>query len=318
IDFVNFYPYSVAKMAGLTGVKARGKGVGLVISPWNFPIAIPTGGVAASLAAGNTVILKPAEASILSAYRLCQCFWDAGISKNTLQFVPGRGSVVGEHMIPSRDIDFTIFTGGEQTAYRIIKARPDIHLSAETGGKDATIVTAMADRDQAIGHVMASAFHNSGQKCSATSLLVLEQELFDDEEYKRQIKEAAESMPTGSVWDFGNRIGTLSDLPAGELEKALSYLDEGEEWLVKPDYADRGNPYMLSGKRRSLPAISTSTAARRGPSCCDSPSAACENRRSAAGRKRAVSTTSASSWTLPTMRRIFTNPVRPITLTGCA
>ncbi|MEJ2499875.1 MAG: proline dehydrogenase family protein, partial [Campylobacterales bacterium] len=245
IDFVNFYPYSVAKMAGLTGVKARGKGVGLVISPWNFPIAIPTGGVAASLAAGNTVILKPAEASILSAYRLCQCFWDAGVSKNTLQFVPGRGSVVGEHMIPSRDIDFTIFTGGEQTAYRIIKARPDIHLSAETGGKDATIVTAMADRDQAIGHVMASAFHNSGQKCSATSLLVLEQELFDDEEYKRQIKEAAESMPTGSVWDFGNRIGTLSDLPAGELEKALSYLDEGEEWLVKPDYADRGNPYML-------------------------------------------------------------------------
>ena len=245
IDFVNFYPYSVAKMAGLTGVEARGKGVGLVISPWNFPIAIPAGGVAASLAAGNTVILKPAEASILSAYRLCQCFWDAGISKNTLQFIPGRGSVVGEHMIPSKEIDFTIFTGGEQTAQRIIKARPDIHLSAETGGKDATIVTAMADRDQAIGHVMASAFHNSGQKCSATSLLVLEKELFDDEEYKRQIKEAAESMCTGSVWDFSNRIGTLSDRPAGKLEIALTYLDEGEEWLVKPDYADRDNPYML-------------------------------------------------------------------------
>jgi RHH-type transcriptional regulator, proline utilization regulon repressor / proline dehydrogenase / delta 1-pyrroline-5-carboxylate dehydrogenase len=245
VDFVNFYPYSVVKLAGLTGIAAEGKGVGLVISPWNFPIAIPAGGVAAALAAGNTVILKPAEASILSAYRLCQCFWDAGISKNTLQFIPGRGSQVGEHMIPSEAIDFTIFTGGEETAQRIIKARPDIHLSAETGGKDATIVTAMADRDQAIGHVMASAFHNSGQKCSATSLLVLEKELYDDEAYKRQIKEAAESMQTGSVWDFANRVGTLSDRPAGKLEKALDYLDDGEEWLVKPGFADRGNPYIL-------------------------------------------------------------------------
>ncbi|MGC9351232.1 MAG: bifunctional proline dehydrogenase/L-glutamate gamma-semialdehyde dehydrogenase, partial [Sulfurovum sp.] len=245
VDFANFYPYSVTKLSGLTGVKAAGKGVGLVISPWNFPIAIPVGGVAASLAAGNTVILKPAEDAILCGYRLCQCFWDAGVSRNTLQFIPGRGSVVGEHMIPSRDIDFTIFTGGEDTAYRIIKSRPDIQLSAETGGKDATIVTAMADRDQALGHVMASAFHNSGQKCSATSLLVLEKELYDDESYKNQIKEAAESMQTGSVWDFSNRIGTLSNLPAGKLEKSLSYLDEGEEWLVKPDFADKGNPYML-------------------------------------------------------------------------
>ncbi|WP_345970635.1 bifunctional proline dehydrogenase/L-glutamate gamma-semialdehyde dehydrogenase [Sulfurimonas sp. HSL1-6] len=246
IDFVNFYPYSVTKLAGLTGVEAKGKGVGLVISPWNFPVAIPTGGIAAALAAGNTVILKPAEASILTAYRLCQCFWEAGVSMNTLQFIPGRGSAVGEHMIPSKAIDFTIFTGGEETAYRIIKARPDIHLSAETGGKDATIVTAMADRDQAIGHVMASAFHNSGQKCSATSLLVLEKELYDDEEYKRQLKEAAESIQTGSVWDFSNRVGTLVDRPAGKLAQALELLDEGEEWLLAPDYADRGNPYMLT------------------------------------------------------------------------
>ncbi|MFT7878938.1 MAG: bifunctional proline dehydrogenase/L-glutamate gamma-semialdehyde dehydrogenase [Sulfurimonas sp.] len=245
IDFANFYPYSVTKISGLTGVKAAGKGVGLVISPWNFPIAIPVGGVAASLAAGNTVILKPAEDAILCGYRLCQCFWDAGVSKNTLQFIPGRGSMVGEHMIPSKDIDFTIFTGGEDTAYRIIKSRPDIQLSAETGGKDATIVTAMADRDQALGNVMASAFHNSGQKCSATSLLILEKELYEDETYKMQIKEAAESMQTGSVWDFSNKIGTLSNRPAGNLEKSLSYLDEGEEWLVKPDFADKGNPYML-------------------------------------------------------------------------
>jgi len=250
IDFLNFYPYSVTKMSGLTGVEAKGKGVGLVISPWNFPIAIPAGGVAASLAAGNTVILKPAADSTLCGYRLCQCFWDAGISKNTLQFVPASGKDVGSYMIPSKDIDFTIFTGGEKTAYEIIQARPDISLSAETGGKDATIVTALADRDQAIKNVVVSAFHNSGQKCSATSLLVLEKEVYEDENFKKTLKEAVESLETGSVWDFKNRIGTLSNLPSGNLEKALEILDEGEEWLVEPAYADDKNPYLLKPSLR--------------------------------------------------------------------
>jgi len=148
-------------------------------------------------------------------------------------------------MISNPDIDFTIFTGGEKTAYDIIKTRPDIKLSAETGGKDATIVTALADRDQALKNVITSAFHNSGQKCSATSLLVLEKELFEDESYKQALKEAVQSLETGSVWDFQNRIGTLSNLPQGELKKSLSYLDEGEEWLVQPSYAGEGNPYML-------------------------------------------------------------------------
>ena len=245
IDFVNFYPYSVAKMSGLTGVEAEGKGVGLVISPWNFPIAIPVGGIAASLAAGNTVILKPAADSILCGYRLCQCFWDAGISKNTLQFIPGAGSVVGKEMIPSPDIDFVIFTGGEKTAYDIIKTRPDVSISAETGGKDATIVTALADRDQAIKNVVISAFHNSGQKCSATSLLVLEKEVYEDESFKQTLKDAVQSLEVGTVWDFENRIGTLANFPSDKLQKALTYLDAGEQWLVQPSYGDNENPYVL-------------------------------------------------------------------------
>ncbi|QSZ42707.1 aldehyde dehydrogenase family protein [Sulfurimonas aquatica] len=246
IDFLNFYPYSVSKIEALNGIETIAKGVGLVISPWNFPIAIPAGGIAASLAAGNTVILKPATDSILCAYMMCQCFWQAGVSKNTLQFIPSNGSDVGEFMIPSKDINFTIFTGGEKTAYDIINTRPDIALSAETGGKNATIVTALADREQALKNVLVSAFHNSGQKCSASSLLVLEKEVYEDASFKQALKEAVESLQTGSVWNFENRIGTLSNLPSGDLEKALSYLDEGEEWLVKPSLADRENPYMLT------------------------------------------------------------------------
>ncbi|WP_345991564.1 bifunctional proline dehydrogenase/L-glutamate gamma-semialdehyde dehydrogenase [Sulfurimonas sp. HSL-1716] len=244
IDFLNFYPYSVKKFTSLRGIKVQGKGVGLVVSPWNFPIAIPTGGVAASLAAGNTVLLKPSSNAVLCAYRLCQCFWEAGVSKNTLQFVPCSAKLAGEELIADKDIDFVILTGGESTAKQMIKSRPDISLSAETGGKDATIVTALSDRDQAVKNVVASAFNNSGQKCSATSLLVLEREVYEDEKFKTMLVDAASSLNTGSVWDLQNRIGTLVDRPTGKLDKALGYLDKDEEWALKPSYA-KDNPYIL-------------------------------------------------------------------------
>ena len=244
IDFLNFYPYSAKKMEDFDAIVAKGKGVGVVISPWNFPIAIPTGGIAAALAAGNTVILKPSSDAVLCAYRLCQCFWDAGVSKNTLQFVPCSGEIAEKHLVTNKDVDFVIFTGGESTAQQMIKSRPDIHLSAETGGKDATIVTALADRDQAVKNIIASAFNNSGQKCSATSLLVLEREVYEDENFKKMLVDAASSLNVGSVWELQNRIGSLVKLPSGNLKKALSTLDAKEEWALEPSYVDN-NPYML-------------------------------------------------------------------------
>ena len=245
IDFLNFYPYSIEKMASIEGLAMQGKGVGLVVSPWNFPIAIPAGGIAAALASGNTVILKPSSDAILCGYRLCQCFWDAGVSKNALQFVPTSGALAGKMLVPNPAIDFVIFTGSESTAYQMIKSRCDIHLSAETGGKDATIVTVLADRDQAVKNVVASAFNNSGQKCSATSLLVLEKELYEDESFKHMLIDAAASLQVGSVWDFQNRIGALVHPPRDNLKKALATLSEDETWALEPHYADADNPYML-------------------------------------------------------------------------
>lgn len=244
IDFLNFYPYSAKKLNALEGVKTEPKGVGLVVSPWNFPIAIPAGGIAAALAGGNMVILKPSSDAVLCAYMLCQCFWDGGVSKNTLQFVPCSGESAGEYLVANANVDFVIFTGSESTAHNMIKSRPDIHLSAETGGKDATIVTALADRDQAVKNVIASAFNNSGQKCSATSLLVLEREVYEDENFKSMLIDAASSLNVGSVWELQNRIGSLVNLPSGNLEKSLSHLDDGEEWVLEPSYAE-SNPYML-------------------------------------------------------------------------
>lgn len=243
IDFTEFYPYAANRFFRADGIDCTGKGVSLVISPWNFPIAIPCGGIVASLAAGNTVVFKPASDAVLVAWQLCQCFWDAGISKNTLQFLPCSGSETGPLLTGHEDIDVIILTGGTETGLRILAQRPDIHLAAETGGKNATIVTAMSDRDQAIKNVVYSAFGNCGQKCSATSLLILEKEVYEDPLFKRQLKDAVQSLLTGSAWDFENRMGPLIRPPDTDLMNALTRLEPGESWLLKPENI-RGNPHL--------------------------------------------------------------------------
>jgi RHH-type transcriptional regulator, proline utilization regulon repressor / proline dehydrogenase / delta 1-pyrroline-5-carboxylate dehydrogenase len=244
IDFIEFYSHAVRHFDEYSNLELSGKGVGVVVPPWNFPIAIPTGGVASSLAAGNTVIIKPASVAALCAYEMCKCFWDAGISKNVLQFLPCPGALAGEHLIPNKDVDFLILTGGEDTASSMLETRNDLFLSAETGGKDATIVTNMADREQAVKNVCNSAFGNSGQKCSATSLLVLEEEVYNDEGFKKALIDTASSMSVGSIWDFKNRIGTLANKVSGNLKKALETLEKNESWLLAPSYA-QNNEYML-------------------------------------------------------------------------
>ncbi len=244
IDFLEFYSHASRYFEAFENLKMKGKGVGVVTPPWNFPIAIPLGGVAAVLASGNCCIIKPASAAALSAYELCKCFWDAGVSKNTLQYVPCSGSVAGDNLIADEGVDFVILTGGEDTAYKMLRTRPNLYLTAETGGKDATIVTAMSDREQAIKNVVHSAFSNSGQKCSATSLLILEEEVYNDENFKKALVDAAKSMSTGSVWNFKNRIGTLANPIGGALKKAIDSLQEGESWALEPEFAEE-NEYML-------------------------------------------------------------------------
>jgi len=245
IDFAEFYPLTARRFDALPSCTATGKGVGLVISPWNFPVAIPCGGLVAALAAGNTVIFKPSSDAVLVAWQLCQCFWKGGISKNTLQFLPCSGGRLGPRLTGHAGIDFIILTGGTATGLAILHQTPDVYLAAETGGKNATIVTDMADRDQAIKNVVYSAFGNSGQKCSATSLLILEKTVYDDPHFRQQLVDAARSMHVGSAWDFANRLGTLIKPPAGELQYGLTELDNGEEWALQPmPVAD--NPQLWS------------------------------------------------------------------------
>jgi RHH-type proline utilization regulon transcriptional repressor/proline dehydrogenase/delta 1-pyrroline-5-carboxylate dehydrogenase len=234
IDFAEYYPYSAEAFFKIDHARSRGKGVGAVISPWNFPIAIPCGGIVAALAAGNTVIFKPSSDALLVAWQLCQCFWRAGISPNVLQFVPCAGAGTAKKLTNHPDVDFIILTGGTQTGLAILNQRPEVFLAAETGGKNATIVTAMADRDQAIRNVIYSAFGNSGQKCSASSLLILEAEVYRDPGFKKQLVDAARSIGTGSPWDFSNRMGPLIRPPESDLKNALTSLEPGEFWALKP------------------------------------------------------------------------------------
>ncbi|MCP4751822.1 MAG: aldehyde dehydrogenase family protein, partial [Proteobacteria bacterium] len=245
VDFAEYYPHTVKTFTGLENLECRGKGSAVVVSPWNFPIAIPCGGIVASLASGNCVVFKPSSEAVLVAWLLCRCFWEAGVSKNALQFLPCSGATTGRILSSHPDIDFVILTGSTDTGLDILKRTPDILLAAETGGKNATIVTSLADRDQAISNAVYSAFGNCGQKCSATSLLILEKEIYESAEFREQLVDAARSFRVGSAWDFENKMGPLIHPPTDDLERALTRLEPGESWALKPrNLGD--NPYMWS------------------------------------------------------------------------
>ncbi|CAN5793836.1 bifunctional proline dehydrogenase/L-glutamate gamma-semialdehyde dehydrogenase [soil metagenome] len=234
IDFVEFYRSSARRFFELESVQAKPRGVVVVVPPWNFPIAIPCGGVAAALAAGNTVIMKPASDTVLVAWELCQCFWRAGVSRKALQFLPCPGSGVGASLVNHPEVDAVILTGGTDTARRMLERKPDLRLFAETGGKNATIITSLSDRELALKHVVHSAFSHAGQKCSATSLLLLEREVYEDADFKRMLCDAVRSIQVGSAWELSSRMGPLIRPPGGELEQALKTLEPGESWAVLP------------------------------------------------------------------------------------
>lgn len=245
IDFVEFYAVTARELCSLETVDAAPKGVVVVVPPWNFPIAIPCGGVSAALAAGNTVILKPASDTVLVAWELCQCFWRGGVPREALQLVPCSGATGGAKLVGSPKVDAVILTGGTETALAMLTARPDMNLLAETGGKNATVVTAMSDREQAIKNVLHSAFSHTGQKCSATSLLVLEREVHQDESFMSTLVDAVTSLKVGSAWDLDTKLGPMVKPPSGDLERGLKELEHGESWLVMPRMQN-DNPALFS------------------------------------------------------------------------
>ena len=236
IDYCRFYTTTMKKYAALDDVEFSAKGTVLVLSPWNFPCAIPCGGVVAALASGNTCILKPATVAAPVAWLFAKAFWDAGVPREALQVVITNREAT-DLLTSSPVVKHIILTGGTETAQTIARKNPSKPLSAETGGKNVMILTASGDRDHAIMNACRSAFGNAGQKCSACSLLLVERSVYDDPEFIEKLKDCATSYKVGPVWNAGNIVGPMITNKNDKLERAFQ-LDAGERWLVEPSFVD--------------------------------------------------------------------------------
>jgi RHH-type proline utilization regulon transcriptional repressor/proline dehydrogenase/delta 1-pyrroline-5-carboxylate dehydrogenase len=235
VDFARYYARALAEVAPDVGdCRMEPLGVVVVTPPWNFPLSIPAGGVLAALAAGNAVVLKPAPEAVLVGWWLARCLWDAGIPRDVLQFLPCPDDDVGRGLVTDPRVGGVVLTGSVETARLFLGWRPDLPLFAETSGKNAIVVTALADRDQAIRDLVRSAFGHNGQKCSAASLAICEAEIYDDPAFRRQLRDAAASLAVGSAWELESRVTPLTQPPGAALRRALTVLDEGETWLLEP------------------------------------------------------------------------------------
>lgn len=234
IDFAEYYSRNMEEWDALENVQWKPKGTILVAPPWNFPCAIPLGGIVASLVTGNCVLFKPSPEAVLVGWTLVNICWRAGISNEILQFIPCQDEPVGSELIKDPRLNGVVLTGATSTAKMMLKLRPGLDLLAETGGKNMIVITNMSDRDLAIREVIHSAFSHSGQKCSACSIAVCLPEVYDDPHFRDQLRDAAESLTVGSQWNLSSRINPLIREPGPTLRRGLTVLDEGEEWVLKP------------------------------------------------------------------------------------
>lgn len=235
VDLANYYARSLDLAdSELADCDFAPLGTLLVAPSWSFPLAVACGGVLAALMAGNTVILKPAPEAVLVAWQMVNLLWEAGIPKDALQFLPTDEDEVGKSLVTDERLNGVILTGDYRTARLFKSWKPDLNLFADTSGKNALFVSAMADHDQAIKDLVKSAFGYNGQECSAASLAILEAEIYDDPAFLRQLRDAAASLAVGSAWEMHSIITPLIRPPNDELRRGLTQLDEGESWLLEP------------------------------------------------------------------------------------
>ena len=208
------------------------RGVALVIAPWNFPMAILTGMTTAALVTGNAVIIKPSEQSLCIGAMLMEIFEEAGVPPGVLNFLNGKGSIIGAHMVDHKDVDLIAFTGSREVGLRIYESagrtregqRELKHVICEMGGKNAMIVDADADLDEAIVDSIYSAFGFQGQKCSALSRLIVLEENYD--RVIERLLGAAASLRVGNPEEPGITVGPVIDEAA--YKRILEYIEIGK------------------------------------------------------------------------------------------
>ncbi|MBA2519469.1 MAG: aldehyde dehydrogenase family protein [Chloroflexia bacterium] len=209
-------------------------GVVGIITPWNFPIAIPAWKIAPALAFGNTVVLKPASQSPLSAFHFVEALIEAGLPAGVLNVVTGGGAAVGTRLVEDERVVGISFTGSSQVGagLRQIAAARGAKIQLELGGKNPAIVLADADIDQALQHIVNGAMMSSGQKCTATSRAIVERSL--SERFTDLLSSKIASLRVGDPLGSDTQIGPLIDDEAADRVAAevKSAKDDGSDLLV--------------------------------------------------------------------------------------
>jgi RHH-type transcriptional regulator, proline utilization regulon repressor / proline dehydrogenase / delta 1-pyrroline-5-carboxylate dehydrogenase len=242
IDFCRYYAAEARRLQGrvqdVPGEENRlvyePRGVAAVIAPWNFPLAILTGMTAAALVTGNTVVMKPAEQSPLVAARLMEVFEAAGLPAGVVNYLPGRGEVVGAALVEHPHTALVAFTGSRAVGLEINRRAAEVsargigyvkHVIAEMGGKNAIIVDDDADLDEAVLGVMRSAFGYQGQKCSACSRAIVLNAVYDT--FLQRLVEATRSLKLGPAEDPAASVGPLIDEES--LARVNKYIELGRQ-----------------------------------------------------------------------------------------
>ncbi len=243
IDFCEFYArdaietFSPKRMGHYSGeINLRwyqGRGVAVVISPWNFPLAICTGMTVAALVSGNTVIVKPAEQTPYIAKRMCEMLWQAGMPRDVLHFLPGQGETVGAKLVRDPRVAIIAFTGSKAVGLDIIaaagvtsdKQEQVKRVVCEMGGKNAIIVDSSADLDEAVIGVRDSAFGFAGQKCSACSRAIVLDDIYDT--FVSRLVASTRTLRLGDPREPSTDIGPVIDDEAAA--KIRHYIEIGKQ-----------------------------------------------------------------------------------------
>ncbi|MGQ4534581.1 bifunctional proline dehydrogenase/L-glutamate gamma-semialdehyde dehydrogenase [Dermabacteraceae bacterium P13115] len=252
IDFARFYAESAEKLAARDDIAFAPRGLTLVTPPWNFPLAIPTGGVLAALVTGSAVVFKPAPQAMRCGSVIAEALWDAGVPREVLRLVDVPENEVGKALVSDERIDQIILTGAYDTAALFSSWRPGVRIMAETSGKNSIIVTPHADLDLAAKDVAYSAFGHAGQKCSAASLVILVGSVARSRRFRAQLADAVQSLHVGYPEDATVQVGPVIEAASGKLLRGLTELGEGERWLQQPQPLDESGRLWLPGVREGV------------------------------------------------------------------
>lgn len=242
IDFCHYYAAEMERLdegynydiAGETNRYIyQPRGIAVVISPWNFPLAIASGMAVAALVAGNCTLLKPAETSCVIAAKFTEILVEAGIPKGVFQYVPGKGSTVGSYLVNHPDTHLIAFTGSQEVGCSIYANAAIVqpgqkHLKrviAEMGGKNGLIIDESADLDAAVVGVVQSAFGYSGQKCSACSRVIVLEPIYDA--FVQRLVEATRSLNIGLAESPSTQVGPVID--ANARDRIREYIEQGKK-----------------------------------------------------------------------------------------